>query len=132
MSAPALERPATPDTVFSSLPVELIDALAAQGITTPTAVQAAVIPDGIAGHDVLGRAQTGSGKTLAFGIPVLARLVGEKSRPGHPRAVIVVPTRELAQQLSRALTPLAMSLKLRLATVYGGTPYDRQVRALKN
>ena len=132
MSAPALERPATPDTVFSALPTELIDALAAQGITTPTAVQAAVIPDGIAGHDVLGRAQTGSGKTLAFGIPVLARLVGEKSRPGHPRAVIVVPTRELAQQLSRALTPLAMALKLRLATVYGGTPYDRQVRALKN
>ncbi|MCW2792384.1 MAG: box helicase, partial [Nocardioides sp.] len=94
--------------------------------------QAAVIPDGLAGHDVLGRTQTGSGKTLAFGIPVLARLAGERSRPGHPRAVIVVPTRELAQQLSRALTPLAMSLKLRLATVYGGTPYDRQVRALKN
>ncbi|HEU4812460.1 MAG TPA: DEAD/DEAH box helicase [Nocardioides sp.] len=135
MSAPALERPTNDDaiaSVFSVLPAELIEALAGQGITTPTPVQAAVIPDGIAGHDVLGRAQTGSGKTLAFGIPVLARLTGEKSRPGHPRAVIVVPTRELAQQLSRALTPLATSLKLRLATIYGGTPYDRQVRALKN
>ena len=63
---------------------------------------------------------------------MLARLAGERSRPGHPRAVMVVPTRELAQQLSRALTPLANALKLRLATVYGGTPYDRQVRALKN
>ena len=132
MSAPAIERPATPDSVFTGLPAELIAALAAQGIVNPTPVQAAVIPDGLAGHDVLGRAQTGSGKTLAFGIPVLARLAGERSRPGHPRAVMVVPTRELAQQLSRALTPLANALKLRLATVYGGTPYDRQVRALKN
>jgi len=132
MSAPAIERPATPDSVFTGLPAELIAALAAQGIVSPTPVQAAVIPDGLAGHDVLGRAQTGSGKTLAFGIPVLARLAGERSRPGHPRAVMVVPTRELAQQLSRALTPLASALKLRLATVYGGTPYDRQVRALKN
>jgi superfamily II DNA/RNA helicase len=132
MSAPAIERPATPDSVFTGLPAELVAALAAQGIVSPTPVQAAVIPDGLAGHDVLGRAQTGSGKTLAFGIPVLARLAGERSRPGHPRAVMVVPTRELAQQLSRALTPLASALKLRLATVYGGTPYDRQVRALKN
>jgi superfamily II DNA/RNA helicase len=132
MSAPAIERPATPDSVFTGLPAELVAALAAQGIVSPTPVQAAVIPDGLAGHDVLGRAQTGSGKTLAFGIPVLARLAGERSRPGHPRAVMVVPTRELAQQLSRALTPLANALKLRLATVYGGTPYDRQVRALKN
>jgi superfamily II DNA/RNA helicase len=132
MSAPAIERPATPDSVFTGLPAELVAALAAQGIVSPTPVQAAVIPDGLAGHDVLGRAQTGSGKTLAFGIPVLARLAGERSRPGHPRAVMVVPTRELAQQLSRALTPLAGALKLRLATVYGGTPYDRQVRALKN
>lgn len=119
-------------SVFSSLPAELIAVLAQQGITIPTPVQAAVIPDGLAGHDVLGRAQTGSGKTLAFGIPVLARLAGERSRPGHPRALMVVPTRELAQQLSRALTPLAHSLNLKLVTVYGGTPYDRQVRGLKN
>jgi superfamily II DNA/RNA helicase len=132
MSAPALERPTTAYADLAGLPVDLVTALAAQGIVTPTPVQAAVIPDGLAGHDVLGRAQTGSGKTLAFGIPVLARLAGERSRPGHPRAVMVVPTRELAQQLSRALTPLASALRLRLATVYGGTPYDRQVRALKN
>ena len=132
MSAPALERPTTPYSDVAGLPADLVTALAAQGIVTPTPVQAAVIPDGLAGHDVLGRAQTGSGKTLAFGIPVLARLAGERSRPGHPRALMVVPTRELAQQLSRALTPLAGALRLRLATVYGGTPYDRQVRALKN
>ena len=134
MSAPALEHPTTTpgENVFAGLPAELIAALAQQGITTPTPVQAAVIPDGLAGHDVLGRAQTGSGKTLAFGIPVLARLAGTMSRPGHPRAVIVVPTRELAQQLSRALMPLAGSLKLRMATIYGGTAYDRQVKALRN
>jgi superfamily II DNA/RNA helicase len=134
MSAPALERTSDDSTpsVFADLPAELVAALSVQGITTPTPVQAAVIPDGLAGHDVLGRAQTGSGKTLAFGIPVLARLAGTKSRPGHPRALLVVPTRELAQQLSRALTPLAQSLALRLATIYGGTPYDRQVRALRN
>ena len=83
MSAPALERPTAP-TIFATLPAELITALAAQGITTPTPVQAAVIPDALAGRDVLGRAQTGSGKTLAFGLPVLARLAGEHSRPKHP------------------------------------------------
>jgi superfamily II DNA/RNA helicase len=68
---------------FENLPSELVAALAEQGITAPTPVQAAVIPDGLAGHDVLGRARTGSGKTLAFGIPVLARLAGRRSRP-HP------------------------------------------------
>ena len=66
-------------TTFGTLdlPDEVVAALATQGITTPTAVQAAVVPDALAGHDVLGRAQTGSGKTLAFGLPVLARLAGE-------------------------------------------------------
>ena len=82
MSAPALERPTDP-TIFATLPAELIAALAAQGITAPTPVQAAVIPDGLAGHDVLGRAETGSGKTLAFGIPVLGppRRREEPARP---------------------------------------------------
>ena len=130
MSAPALERPTDP-TIFATLPAELVAALAAQGITAPTPVQAAVIPDGLAGHDVLGRAQTGSGKTLAFGIPVLARLAGEKSRPGHPARSWSCRPASSPSQLSRAITPLAASLKLRLATVYGGTPYDRQVRALE-
>src|SRR3954449_424160 len=116
---------------FTGLPAELIEALRVQGIVTPTPVQEAVIPDGMAGHDVLGRAQTGSGKTLAFGIPALAKLSGSKTRPCHPRAVMIVPTRELANQVARAIQPLAQSIGLKMVTVYGGTPYDRQTRLLR-
>jgi superfamily II DNA/RNA helicase len=126
--------PAPPEplgNVFTGLPPELIEALRQQGIVTPTPVQEAVIPDGLAGHDVLGRAQTGSGKTLAFAIPVLAKLAGERSRPCHPRAVIVVPTRELANQVASAIQPLASAMALKLVTVYGGTPYDKQTRQLR-
>ncbi|HEX5862248.1 MAG TPA: DEAD/DEAH box helicase, partial [Nocardioides sp.] len=133
--APALDNPAldTPDhpAQFEDLPADLVAALAEQGITTPTPVQSAVIPDGLAGHDVLGRARTGSGKTLAFGIPVLAKLAGRRSRPCHPRAVLIVPTRELATQVSRSLAPLASAMGLRMTTVYGGTPYERQTRQLR-
>ena len=118
-------------SVFDALPRELVAALAAQGITHPTPVQEAVIPDGMAGHDVLGRAQTGSGKTLAFGIPALAKLAGRRSRPRHPRAVMIVPTRELANQVAKAIQPLAQSMKLKMVTVYGGTPYERQTRQLR-
>ena len=117
--------------VFTGLPAELIEALRLQGIVTPTPVQEAVIPDGMAGHDVLGRAQTGSGKTLAFGIPALAKLAGSKSRPCHPRAVMIVPTRELANQVAQAIQPLAQSMGLKMVTVYGGTPYDKQTRQLR-
>ncbi len=117
--------------VFTGLPAELIEALRLQGIVAPTPVQEAVIPDGMAGHDVLGRAQTGSGKTLAFGIPALAKLAGSKSRPCHPRAVMIVPTRELANQVAKAIQPLAHSLNLKMVTVYGGTPYDKQTRQLR-
>jgi len=113
------------------LPANVVDALSRAGITEPTPVQAAVLPDAMAGHDVLGRAQTGSGKTLAFGLPVIARLAGEKSRINRPRAIIIVPTRELATQVRRSMEPLAFASKLRLATIYGGTPYDRQIKALR-
>ena len=130
LPTPALSTGPTFDTL--DLPGALVGALARQGITAPTPVQAAVVPDALAGHDVLGRAQTGSGKTLAFGLPVLARLAGERSRPKHPRALIVVPTRELATQVRRSLEPLADAMRLKLVTVYGGTPYDRQVRGLRN
>ncbi|HYO38702.1 MAG TPA: DEAD/DEAH box helicase [Nocardioidaceae bacterium] len=109
----------------------VVAALARVDITAPTPVQAAVIPDAMSGRDVLGRAQTGSGKTLAFGLPILARLAGERSRPKHPRALVVVPTRELATQVRRALEPLAFAAHLRLVTVYGGTPYDRQTKQLR-
>ncbi len=118
-------------SVFTELPAELVSALAEQGITEPTPVQAAVVPDAMAGYDVLGRARTGSGKTLAFGLPILSRLAGRRSRPCHPRALIVVPTRELANQVARALQPVAASVGLKLTTVYGGTPYEKQTRQLR-
>jgi superfamily II DNA/RNA helicase len=118
-------------SVFTELPTELVAALADQGITEPTPVQAAVVPDAMSGHDVLGRARTGSGKTLAFGLPILSRLAGSRSRPCHPRALIVVPTRELANQVARALQPVAASVGLKLTTVYGGTPYEKQTRQLR-
>jgi superfamily II DNA/RNA helicase len=127
----ATDTPETVSNVFTGLPAELIEALRLQGIVAPTPVQEAVIPDGMAGHDVLGRAQTGSGKTLAFGIPALAKLAGSKSRPCHPRAVMIVPTRELANQVARAIQPLAQSMGLKMVTVYGGTPYDKQTRQLR-
>ena len=110
----------------------LAAALAGQQITEPTPVQAAVIPDALSGRDVLGRARTGSGKTLAFGLPVLSRLTGRRSRPKHPRGLVVVPTRELAQQVRKSLEPLARAVGLRLVTVYGGTPYDGQIRRLRS
>ena len=113
------------------LPAKVVEALAGMKITHPTPVQAAVIPDALAGNDVLGRAQTGSGKTLAFGLPILNRLSGTRSKPKHPRALIIVPTRELATQVRRSLEPLAFAARLKLATVYGGTSYDRQIKQLR-
>ena len=118
-------------SVFTELPSELVAALAEQGIVEPTPVQAAVLPDALAGYDVLGRARTGSGKTLAFGLPILTRLAGRRSRPSHPRALVVVPTRELANQVARALQPVAGSVGLKLTTVYGGTPYEKQTRQIR-
>lgn len=115
-----------------SLPVSLVDTLAKQGITAPTPVQEAVIPDALAGNNVLGRARTGSGKTLAFGVPVLMELAGGTSRPKAPRGLIILPTRELATQVREALDPLADALGLRLATVYGGTSIDRQIKRLRS
>lgn len=112
------------------VPDRVVKILGVDGIVEPTPVQAAVIPDAVAGRDVLGRARTGSGKTLAFGLPILARLAGERSEPNRPRALIVVPTRELAGQVTTALEPLAEALRLRMVTVYGGAPYDRQIRRL--
>ena len=128
MPSPASTLPTFAELGLSE---KVIAALQRVEIITPTPVQAAVIPDAMSGHDVLGRAQTGSGKTLAFGLPILARLAGERSRPKHPRALIVVPTRELATQVRRSLEPLASAVQLKLVTVYGGTPYDRQIKQLR-
>jgi superfamily II DNA/RNA helicase len=129
LSSPALSTTRT----FADLGLseKVIAALAKVDITSPTPVQAAVIPDALSGRDVLGRAQTGSGKTLAFGLPILAALAGGHSRPKHPRALIIVPTRELATQVRRSIEPLASAVQLKLVTVYGGTPYDRQTKQLR-
>jgi superfamily II DNA/RNA helicase len=108
---------------------DLAEALAAAGITSPFPIQAMTIPDALAGRDVCGKAQTGSGKTLAFGLPVIMRLT--EAKPHRPKALILVPTRELAHQVQEVLTPLAASRGLRLGAIYGGAPMDRQVKALK-
>ncbi len=125
--------PATSRLTFTDLglPHSVVKALARAKITVPTPVQAAVVPDALAGRDILGRAATGSGKTLAFGLPLLTRLAGSRSRPKAPRALIIVPTRELAGQVRGSLEPMADAAGLRVASVYGGTPYDRQIKRLR-
>jgi superfamily II DNA/RNA helicase len=113
------------------IPAALVSALARGGITTPFAIQTSALPDGLAGRDVLGRAQTGSGKTLAFGLPMLARLSGRRSQPRQPRGLVLVPTRELAMQVADALRPLADTVNVRVAAVFGGAPYGGQLAALE-
>jgi len=127
--APTAQLPGFADL---GLPEALVRAVSAAGITTPFPIQAAAIPDALAGRDLLGRGQTGSGKTLAFGLPTLARLARTgKPAPHKPKALVLVPTRELAMQVSDALAPLGRSVGLRLLTVFGGSPYDRQIYALE-
>ncbi len=123
------------DTTFRTLgvPAQLTDVLAARGIVTPTPIQAATLPDSLAGRDVLGRGRTGSGKTYAFLLPVLARLMdsGTRRQPKRPRALILAPTRELATQIDEALAPLAAPLGMRSRTVFGGVGQGPQVSALR-
>ncbi|KAB7743223.1 DEAD/DEAH box helicase [Nostocoides sp. F2B08] len=122
----------TDDNGFAAmgLPMVLVERLARDGITEPFAIQATTIPDALAGRDVLGRAQTGSGKTLGFGLPLLTRLMGSKSKPRRPRAIVLVPTRELAMQVNDALEPLAVASGLRCRLVAGGLSYTGQISAL--
>ncbi|MCX6407374.1 MAG: DEAD/DEAH box helicase [Propionibacteriales bacterium] len=114
------------------LPKTLVKALAREGIVEPTPIQQAVLPSALAGRNVLGRARTGSGKTLSFGLPVLDQLAGGTRRPKAPRGLILVPTRELATQVQRALAPLAAPLHLRIMTVLGGTPINKQMHQLRD
>ncbi|MFE7203087.1 DEAD/DEAH box helicase [Pseudonocardia alni] len=113
------------------LPERLTKALAEQGFTAPFPVQAATLPDTLAGRDLLGRGQTGSGKTLAFGLALLARLAGERSRPTAPRGLVLVPTRELATQVVEVLAPLAKAVDLRVTDIVGGMSMNKQVAELR-
>ncbi|MFC9945774.1 DEAD/DEAH box helicase [Streptomyces pratensis] len=113
------------------MPAALLKTLAAQGVTDPFPIQGATLPNSLAGRDILGRGRTGSGKTLAFGLALLARTAGRRSEPHAPLALVLVPTRELAQQVTDALTPYATSVNLRVATVVGGMSISRQSGALR-
>ncbi|MYY13220.1 DEAD/DEAH box helicase [Streptomyces sp. SID4919] len=131
---PVTVTPALPSVeAFADLdmPAPLLAALAAEGVTTPFPIQAATLPNTLAGRDVLGRGRTGSGKTLAFGLALLARTAGRRAEPRRPLALVLVPTRELAQQVTDALTPYARSVRLRIATVVGGMSIGKQASALR-
>ncbi|HEV7930912.1 MAG TPA: DEAD/DEAH box helicase [Actinomadura sp.] len=121
----------TPTFAQLGLPTPLVSALVRQGIESPFPIQTACIPDVLAGRDVLGRGKTGSGKTLAFGLPLLTLIGGQKASPKRPRALILVPTRELAMQVQANLEPLGRSLGLRFKTVIGQTSMPRQIDALR-
>jgi superfamily II DNA/RNA helicase len=131
---PAEASPAAAPRSFAELgvPAPVVAALAARGITTPFPLQAATLPDSLAGRDVLGRGRTGSGKTVAFAVPVVAALAAHR-RPrtmGRPRALVLVPTRELALQVAETIAPLAAALGQRTTTVFGGVGQRPQVTAL--
>ncbi|MGW6949551.1 DEAD/DEAH box helicase, partial [Streptomyces xanthophaeus] len=114
-----------------AMPAELLAALGAQGLTVSFPIQGATLPNTLAGRDVLGRGRTGSGKTLAFGLALLARTAGQRAEPRQPLALVLVPTRELAQQVTDALAPYARAVKLRLTSVVGGMPIGKQAGALR-
>ena len=134
--AAAAAVPQPEAATFGALGVDslLVSALATGGIREPFAIQARVLPDALAGRSVLGRAQTGSGKTLAFGLPLLTRLAASDAprQPQTPRALILVPTRELAQQVADVLAPLGRRVGVNTATVYGGVPIGRQIDRVRD
>ncbi|MFF4169576.1 DEAD/DEAH box helicase [Streptomyces sp. NPDC001744] len=133
-SAPSAPRDPAPVTGFAGLglPPEVLRVLGRLGADEPFPIQAATLPDALAGRDVLGRGRTGSGKTLAFGLPLLVRTAGRRAEARRPLALVLVPTRELAQQVTDALAPYASALGARLATVVGGMSIGRQATALRD
>ncbi|GAB3198323.1 hypothetical protein GCM10027261_25510 [Geodermatophilus arenarius] len=122
------------DATFAELgvPAPLVEVLTASGITAPFPIQVATLPDSLAGRDVLGRGRTGSGKTIAFALPLVARLAASTTRrqARKPRALVLVPTRELANQVLATVEPLATALGLRSTVVFGGVGQNPQVQAL--
>src|ERR1700756_4046101 len=132
LSSLSVESPPVLSFATVGVPVPLVAALAAQGITTPFPIQAATLPDALSGRDILGRGQTGSGKTLGFSIPLAAGLVDGYTSACRPRGLVLVPTRELASQVHAVLAPLAESVGLSVATIYGGVPQRPQVAKLRD
>ncbi|WP_250404451.1 DEAD/DEAH box helicase [Streptomyces cellostaticus] len=127
------DTPQSPQITFADLglPEGVVRKLAQNGVTTPFPIQAATIPDALAGKDILGRGRTGSGKTLSFGLPTLATLAGGRTQKHKPRAVILTPTRELAMQVADALQPYGDVLGLKMKVVCGGTSMGNQIYALE-
>ena len=120
-------------TTFRDLGIApaLANALNAQGITHPFPIQIATLPDALAGHDILGRGQTGSGKTLAFSLALLTNISDKVARPHKPLALILTPTRELAQQIDEVLRPLARAVGHESVVIAGGMPYAKQITAMR-
>jgi superfamily II DNA/RNA helicase len=128
----AMQRPQPDIADFTALglPPTVVKALTEAGITRPSPIQARTVPDALAGRDILGRAQTGSGKTLAFGLPLVVRL-SNGSHAKTPRGLVLVPTRELADQVAGAIEPAARVLGLRVLVVVGGASMSRQIAELR-
>jgi superfamily II DNA/RNA helicase len=119
------------DVSFAELGIDqdLLDVLERDGITSPFPIQALSIPDAMVGRDVTGKAKTGSGKTLAFGLPIVQKI--SRAQPGRPHALVLVPTRELANQVAEDLRPLIKARGLSLVAVYGGASMGKQIDAFK-
>ncbi|CAB4885619.1 unannotated protein [freshwater metagenome] len=113
------------------IPAALDNALSAQGILSPFPIQIATVPDAIAGHDILGRGQTGSGKTLAFSLALLTNIAEKRANPHKPLALILTPTRELAQQIDEVLLPLARAVGHASVVIAGGMSYTKQITAMR-
>jgi len=128
--APTTPRAVVPTFAALGVPAPLCALLDQQGIITPFPIQAATLPDTLAGKDVLGRGRTGSGKTIAFGLPLVARLTGGRRAPRQVRGLVLVPTRELANQVLAVIAPLATAQGLTTAVVFGGVGQNPQVKAL--
>ncbi|NLA55918.1 MAG: DEAD/DEAH box helicase [Corynebacterium humireducens] len=137
MSAPtshSSSRSASPTFAELGVAVEICEALAAEGITRTFAIQELTLPLALDGTDLIGQARTGMGKTLGFGVPLLDRVFDSadvEELDGTPRALVVVPTRELAVQVGEDLARAAAKIPVRLTTIYGGRPYEEQIEALE-
>ncbi|MEU4209644.1 DEAD/DEAH box helicase [Streptomyces sp. NPDC026206] len=127
------EEDTEPKITFADLGLDdsIVRKLAQNGVTTPFPIQAATIPDALAGKDILGRGRTGSGKTLSFGLPLLSTLAGGRTEKKRPRGLILTPTRELAMQVADALQPYGDVLGLKMKVVCGGTSMGNQIYALE-